>query len=91
MQSKQSERLKQARERRGLSQADLAKLLNKPQSTVGRMEGNKPMRPRVDLAIQVARELHSTVEYLFGDGDEANELFGMARRLQEMTAGRTAA
>lgn len=57
--------MRQARERLGLTQVQLAADLGVPQSTVSRVETGTE-RPLLDTALAIAKRLDSTVEALFG-------------------------
>lgn len=52
-----------AREKRGLSQVALAKLVGSAQSTIARVESGENM-PGADLAVNLAKELGITVDEL---------------------------
>ncbi len=59
-------RLKEARQRLGLSQEELARLTGIPRTTISSIESGRAV-PSVDYAIRLARALRCGVEELFGD------------------------
>lgn len=61
------EHLKQARERRGLSQRDLSRLASVEQSVLSRLEAGISTDPRVSTAKRLAAALGVPVEKLFAD------------------------
>jgi transcriptional regulator with XRE-family HTH domain len=69
MVSRQRERLREARQRAGLSQVGLAERAGVHHVTVARLELDQH-RPSVDAALALARALGVTVEWLFGDGSD---------------------
>ncbi|NMN02415.1 helix-turn-helix domain-containing protein [Bifidobacterium panos] len=58
--------LMQLRERQGLSQRELAKLVHKPQSTIARIESGR-MNPTIGLLEQIAHTLHKQLRISFID------------------------
>ena len=61
--------LKFKRMERGLKQADLADLVNVRRETIGRLEQGQYC-PSLRLAMDLAKALDTTVEYLFSFDDE---------------------
>lgn len=58
-------RLKELRERKGLTQEDLAQKLNLTQSTIAYYEGGKKL-PTVDTLISLAKFFHVSTDFLLG-------------------------
>jgi putative transcriptional regulator len=65
--AKAGSRMAQARRSAGLSQSGLADRLSDHRTTIGRIERGE-VRPSVDLALAICRELGESVETLFGGG-----------------------
>ncbi|MEM2120613.1 MAG: helix-turn-helix transcriptional regulator [Archaeoglobaceae archaeon] len=61
--------LKQIREQKSLTQSQLAKLVGVHQTYISRIE-RKKRKPRIDIAIEIAKALGVTVEELFGTDDK---------------------
>ncbi len=78
-------RLRDCRKEKGLSQNEVAKLLNTNHSVIGKYERDD-VKPSIDVAKRLADLLDTTVAYLIGE-TEANELFkdiDMLRRLKDI-------
>ena len=60
------DRLKNMRETRGLSQADLASRVGVNAQQIYRIENGKSLNPGTDLIIAIARELDVSSDYLLG-------------------------
>lgn len=56
-------RIKEARERRGLSQKELGKRINRSTSTVSNYEANIQVPP-TDVLVSIAHTLHVSITYL---------------------------
>jgi putative transcriptional regulator len=67
--SHQRDRLREARHRAGLSQRALAEQIGVAYPTVARIELEQH-RPTLDVALAIARALGTSVESMFGDGDD---------------------
>lgn len=65
-----SDNLKRIRTEAGLSQGEFAEKLGMPQSYVSRLERGIH-NPAVDVAVQLAKALGVTVEYLIGEPEPA--------------------
>jgi ribosome-binding protein aMBF1 (putative translation factor) len=59
------ERLMQARKKKGISQEDLAKMLNTKGPVIGRYERDE-MRPSIDAATNMAQLLEVSLDWLVG-------------------------
>ena len=59
-----STKLKEYREAKGLKQADLAELVGVRRETIVNLEKGK-YNPSLKLAMDIAKEFHTTVEELF--------------------------
>jgi DNA-binding XRE family transcriptional regulator len=59
-----SERLSELRQRQGLSQADLAKLIGVTRSTISQLESGLTKGPKPHHLIALAQALNTTVDYL---------------------------
>jgi transcriptional regulator with XRE-family HTH domain len=68
----QTERLREVRERRGLSQEDLAKRTGLSASQIFRIETGRS-EPSADAVIRIAKELEVSTDYLFGLVDGPTE------------------
>lgn len=58
-------RIKEAREKRGLSQRELASRVSKSPSAISSYESNV-QTPPTDVLISIARALHVSIAYLIG-------------------------
>lgn len=71
-----AERIKAARKRAGLSQADLAKALGVGQNTISNYEnatGEKGSTPKLDTAAKIADTLHVSLDWLVGNQEDAGK------------------
>lgn len=62
-------RIKEFREKKGLSQGELADLCNVSRQTINAIENNK-YDPSLQLAFKLAKTLGVSVDNLFLDGEE---------------------
>jgi len=78
-------KLRECREAKGLSQKELAKLLNTSYSVIGKYEPDE-MQPSIEAAKKIAKLIDTTVGYLLGETDEENILKDpeMLKRLNEI-------
>lgn len=78
-------KLRECREAKGLSQKELAKLLNTSYSVIGKYERDE-MQPSIEAAKKIAKLVSTTVGYLLGETDEENILKDpeMLKRLNEI-------
>jgi transcriptional regulator with XRE-family HTH domain len=79
-------RLRDCRKEKGLSQNEVAKLLNTNHSVIGKYERDD-VNPSIDAVKRLAELLDTTVAYLVGEAD-TNELFknsDMLRRLKDIS------
>lgn len=78
-------KLRECREAKGLSQKELAKLLNTSYSVIGKYERDE-MLPSIEAAKKIAKLIDTTVGYLLGETDEENILKDpeMLKRLNEI-------
>ncbi len=78
-------KLRERREVKGLSQKELAKLLNTSYSVIGKYERDE-MQPSIEAAKKIAKLIDTTVGYLLGETDEENILKDpeMLKRLNEI-------
>lgn len=78
-------KLVECRKAKGLSQKDLAKLLNTSHSVIGKYE-REEMTPSIEAAVKLANLLDTTVGYLLGENKEASLLKdpAMLKRLQDI-------
>ena len=78
-------KLRECREAKGLSQKELAKLLNTSYSVIGKYERDE-MQPSIEAAKKIAKLVDTTVGYLLGETDEENILKDpeMLKRLNEI-------
>ncbi|ELR67968.1 transcriptional repressor [Fulvivirga imtechensis AK7] len=80
-------RLRECRKNKGLSQSELAKILNTNHSVIGKYERDD-VKPSIDVVKKLASILSTTAAYLLGETD-SDELFkdpDMLRRLKEINA-----
>ncbi|MCH2197108.1 helix-turn-helix transcriptional regulator [Kordia sp.] len=78
-------RLRDCRKEKGLSQNEVAKLLNTNHSVIGKYERDD-VNPSIDAVKRLAELLDTTVAYLVGEAD-TDELFkdaDMLRRLKDI-------
>gem|GEM_PF-265434 len=78
-------KLRECREAKGLSQRELAKLLNTSYSVIGKYERDE-MQPSIKAAQSIATLVDTTVGYLLGETDQTNILKDptMLERLNEI-------
>jgi transcriptional regulator with XRE-family HTH domain len=79
-------RLRECRKEKGLSQNEVAKLLNTNHSVIGKYERDD-VNPSIDAVKRLAELLDTTVAYLVGEAD-TDELFknsDMLRRLKDIS------
>ena len=79
-------RLRDCRKEKGLSQNEVAKLLNTNHSVIGKYERDD-VNPSIDAVKRLAQLLDTTVAYLGGEAD-TDELFknsDMLRRLKDIS------
>lgn len=78
-------KLRECREAKGLSQKELAKLLNTSYSVIGKYERDE-MLPSIEAAKKIARLVDTTVGYLLSETDQENVLKNpdMLKRLTEI-------
>lgn len=78
-------KIRKAREAKGLSQKELAKLLSTSYSVIGKYERDE-MQPSIEAAKKIAKLVGTTVGYLLGETDEENILKDseMLKRLNEI-------
>ena len=65
-------KLKLARVEKGLSQQELADLVDATRQTIGLIESDK-YNPSLNLCILIGRELGKTLDQLFWKGEQKNE------------------
>lgn len=58
-------RLRQARDEAGLSQSQLARLVDAPQATISALENDRIKRPSHDLVTRICRALQRKPEEIF--------------------------
>ena len=78
-------RLRECREAKGLSQQDLAKLLDTSYTVIGKYERDE-MKPSIDVANKLAKLVDTTVGYLLGESKNTNALKdpAMLKRLNDI-------
>lgn len=78
-------KLAECRKAKGLSQKELAQLLNTSHSVIGKYE-REEMTPSIEAAVKLARILDTTVAYLLGENKDADLLKdpAMLKRLQDI-------
>ncbi len=78
-------KLRECREAKGLSQKELAKLLNTSYSVIGKYERDE-MLPSIEAAKKIAKLIDTTVGYLLSETDQENILKDpeMLKRLSEI-------
>ena len=80
-------RLREIRKQKGLSQSELAKILNTNHSVIGKYERDD-VKPSIDAVKRLAEVLETTVSYLLGETGK-DELFkdpAMLKRLKEINS-----
>lgn len=80
-------RLRDCRKQKGLSQNELANILNTNHSVIGKYERDD-VKPSIDAVKRLAEVLNTTIAYLLGEA-ENDELFKdpeMLRRLKDINA-----
>ena len=65
-------RIRSMRKETGVSQEELAKKCTVTRQTINAIENNK-YDPTLALAFSLARELHTTVDYLFSNDEKTEE------------------
>lgn len=78
-------RLRACREAKGLSQQQLAKLMETSYTVIGKYERDE-MKPSIEVALNLARLTGTTVGYLIGELEEIDVLKdpAMLQRLNEL-------
>lgn len=78
-------RLRECREAKGLSQQELAKLMDTSYTVIGKYERDE-MKPSIDVAKKLAKLINTTVGFLLGETKEMNVLKdpSMLQRLNEI-------
>jgi len=76
---------RECREAKGLSQKELAKLLNTSYSVIGKYERDE-MQPSIEAAKKIAKLVDTTVGYLLSESEQENVLKDpdMLKRLTEI-------
>lgn len=64
-------KLRECREAKKFSQTQLAKEIGVHQSIIGRYE-REEAKPTIDVVINLAKALHTTVGYLLGENEDAD-------------------
>jgi len=80
-------RLRDCRKAKGLSQSELARILNTNHSVIGKYERDD-VKPSIDVVKKLAAMLDTTAAYLMGEAD-TDELFkdpDMLKRLKDINA-----
>ena len=80
-------KLRECREAKGISQSEVAKLLNTNHSIIGKYERDE-VKPPVDVVKKLAETLDTTVGYLLGETQDQNILKDqdMLKRLNDIAA-----
>lgn len=80
-------KLRECREAKGLSQRELAKLLNTSYSVIGKYERDE-MLPSIKAAQSIAKLVDTTVGYLLGETEQTNVLKDptMLQRLNQISS-----
>ena len=80
-------KLRECREAKGLSQRELAKLLNTSYSVIGKYERDE-MLPSIKAAQSIAKLVDTTVGYLLGETEQTNLLKdpSMLKRLNQISS-----
>ena len=78
-------KLREAREAKGISQSELARLLKTNHSIIGKYERDE-VKPTVDVVKRLADNLDTTVGFLLGESEDLNILKdpSMLKRLNEI-------
>ena len=78
-------KLRECREAKGLSQKELAKLLNTSYSVIGKYERDE-MQPSIEAAKKIAKLVDTTIGYLLSESEQENVLKDpdMLKRLTEI-------
>lgn len=78
-------KLREAREAKGISQSELARLLKTNHSIIGKYERDE-VKPTVDVVKRLAENLDTTVGFLLGESEDLNILKdpSMLKRLNEI-------
>jgi transcriptional regulator with XRE-family HTH domain len=66
------DKIKQARQKKNLTQKELAELTGLTQTTVAKLETGLTKKPNIDVAIKISDALKVDIYYLFGDGSIKN-------------------
>ena len=66
-------RLRERREAKGLSQQDLAKMMDTSYTVIGKYERDE-MKPSIDVAKNIAKLIDTTVGYLLDESQDVNAL-----------------
>lgn len=77
------ERLTQVRKRKGLSQAEVGKLIGINGDAYGRYERNE-VKPTIEMAVKIAKALAVSLDYLTGNSDIELDSATL-ERVQEVT------
>lgn len=80
-------RLRECREAKGLSQQQLAKLMDTSYTVIGKYERDE-MKPSIEVAMKLARLMDTTVGYLLGEMNESSVLKDpdMLKRLNDIAS-----
>ena len=80
-------KIKECREQKGISQNELAKLINAHHSIIGKYERGE-VKPSIDVVTKIASVLDTTVGYLVGEDQNINILRdpGMLKRLNDIVS-----
>ena len=78
-------RLRECREAKSLSQQQLAKLMDTSYTVIGKYERDE-MKPSIEVAMKLAKQIETTVGYLLGETEEVNFLKDpdMLKRLNDI-------
>jgi transcriptional regulator with XRE-family HTH domain len=78
-------KLAECRKAKGLSQKELARLLNTSHSVIGKYE-REEMTPSIEVAVKLANLLDTTIAYLLGENKDSNLMKdpAMFRRIAEI-------
>lgn len=80
-------KLREARDAKGISQSELAKLLGTNHSIIGKYERDE-VKPTIDVVRKLADHLSTNVGYLLGENEDMNILKdpAMLKRFNEVNA-----
>ena len=80
-------KLREARDTKGLSQSELARMLSTNHSIIGKYERDE-VKPTVDVVKRLADNLDTTVGFLLGESEDLNILKdpSMLKRLNEINS-----